>query len=111
VEKEDEFNGLLLKVIDEQLTDLFGEIGAQLIYGYLANHYRLKKKDIPKKIDAFAKALEDYFGSGAYVIQRLVLTNMHSRLGRALRENCGFTESIAQLKKSLVREHLQRLDW
>jgi len=98
MKEEDKFDDLLLKIIDEQLRDLFGEIGAQLIYDYLVNRYHLKKKDIPKKIDVFAKALEDYFGSGAYVIQRLVLTNMHSQLGIALRKNRGFAESIARLR-------------
>jgi len=111
MKEEDEFDNLLLKVIDEQLRGLFGEIGAQFIYGYLANRYHLKKKDIPKKVDVFAKALEDYFGSGVYVIQKLVLTNIHLQLGRPLRENRGFAESIDRLKRSLIHERLQRLDW
>jgi hypothetical protein len=104
--KRKEFDVLLLKVIDEQLIGLFGEIGARYVYEYLVKRDCLKKEDIPKKIDVFAKALEDFFGSGAYVIQRLVLTNMHSQLGRALRENAGFAESIAGLKQSALREHL-----
>jgi len=106
-----EFNQLLLKVIDEQLKGIFGESGAQLIYSHLANHHSLKKEEIPENIEVFARVLEDFLGSGAHAIESLLLRKIYSKFGRALKENCGFGESIARLRNFWIREHLKRLDW
>jgi len=102
VMKED-FNNVLLRVIDTQLKEIFGKAGAQIIYDHLANHYSLKRENIPERIDVFARGLENYLGSGAHAIQHMLLRMVYSRFGRTFKENCGFAESVAQLRESLVR--------
>ena len=63
----------IFKIIDRVLTQVFGEEATRLIYRHLENNYSLKRDEIAEKIDVFAKGLEDFLRSGAYVIERKFL--------------------------------------
>jgi hypothetical protein len=69
------------RVIDRVLKQVFGEEATRLIYHHLESNYFLKRNEIAEKIDLFAKGLEDFLRSGAYVIERKILEDIYSNYG------------------------------
>ena len=53
----------------EYVFSSFGESCKQALYFHLKNCYNIGKKEIPSKIEEFAEALEQIFGSGAKLIE------------------------------------------
>ncbi|KPV64517.1 MAG: hypothetical protein AOA66_0127 [Candidatus Bathyarchaeota archaeon BA2] len=72
-----EFDKSLLMTVDKELKRIFGEVSTMAIYGYLENKFSLKQNEIPKKMDAFAKGLDDFLSSGAQVVERIILKNLY----------------------------------
>jgi len=79
-EKEKDFEKLFIEAVDEGLGTL-GESGKHMIFFHLDKSYSVKKHDIPKRPEAFAKGLEKIFGAGATVLERLILKSLYSKLG------------------------------
>ena len=69
------------KIVDRVLKGVFGEEATRLIYGYLESNYSVKRCEIAEKIDVFAKGLEEFLNSGAYVVERKILDDMYSSYG------------------------------
>jgi|YelNatPaOPRAMG01_1025707.scaffolds.fasta_scaffold87941_2 hypothetical protein len=69
------------KVIDRVLRQVFGEEATRLIYLYLENNYSVRCDEIGEKVELFAKGLEDFLKSGAYVIERKILEDIYSNYG------------------------------
>ncbi len=61
------------KIIDNVLTELFGEKGAFYIYKYLENNYQLTPNKFSGKLDTFSKGLEDCLSNGAIPVQARIL--------------------------------------
>lgn len=79
------------KVIDQVLTQVFGEKAACLIYKYLERNYSLKREEIVDKIDVFAKGLEEFLSSGASVVEQKILDDLQRSCGLAhISEDAGF---------------------
>jgi hypothetical protein len=74
-------NEKIAKVIDRVLMQIFGEEATRLIYRYLENRYAVKRDEIAEKIDLFAKGLEEFLRTGAYVIERKILEDIYSSYG------------------------------
>jgi hypothetical protein len=71
----------IFKIIDSVLKQVFGENATLFIYKYLEQRYSLQKRDFSKKIDIFAKGLEDCLSSGAFAIESKILDDLHSAYG------------------------------
>ncbi len=71
----------IFKIIDKVLKQVFGEEATLFIYKYLEQHYSLRQSDFSKKIDVFAKGLEDCLSSGACTIESQILENISSVYG------------------------------
>jgi hypothetical protein len=71
----------IFKIIDKVLNQVFGGEATRLIYVHLEKNYCLKQGEIPEKIDVFAKGLEEFLRSGAYVIERKILEDIYSSYG------------------------------
>ena len=69
------------KIIDHVLRQVFGEDATYLIYQHLERKYEVKKDDVADRIDLFAKGLEDFLRSGAYVVERKILDDIYSSYG------------------------------
>ncbi len=97
-EKLDE---LLLDVVDETLKRVFKEAGAEAIYDYLENKCHLKREEIAEKPEVFSAGLERMLGSGAPVMEKLVLKNLYRKLGLKFREKkgYGFSDYVKELRK------------
>jgi hypothetical protein len=102
--KEDKIS----KIIDKVLRQVFGEEATRLIYGHLEKSYSLKQDEIADKIDVFARGLEEFLRSGAYVVERKILADIYSSYGllrrleleRTQQEECDFVSQV----KLLIRK-------
>ncbi len=71
----------ITEIIDRVLTQVFGKEATQLIYRHLKRNYSLKRGEVAEKIDVFAKGLEDFLNSGAFVIERRIFEDICSTHG------------------------------
>jgi hypothetical protein len=71
---------LLLRVIDETLNQIFREEGVSIIYDFLERESQLKRENISSKTDVFCAGLMKLLGSGAPVIEKLILRNLCHQL-------------------------------
>jgi len=67
------------KVVDRILNQILGQEGAQIIYEYLENNHSMQKHEIAENLDSFNRALEEYLGSGAVVIERVIMQSLELR--------------------------------
>lgn len=77
---EKDYQKILLEAIDEGLT-ILGDSGKHMVFFYLERNYSIRKHDIPKNPEAFIDGLEKIFGSGASVLEKMILKCMCSKLG------------------------------
>jgi len=101
--KEDKIS----KIIDRVLNQVFGEEATLLIYRYLESNHSLKRDEVAEKIDVFARGLEEFLRSGAFVIEHKILEDIYSSYGLLRRlelertqEECDFVSQV----KSLMRK-------
>ena len=72
------FEAIVGQAVDDTLSAL-GESPKQAIYRHLKIVYGINKEDIPNKIDAFASAIEQTFGSVAKLIEIKIIERLHSQ--------------------------------
>ncbi|MEM2588528.1 MAG: hypothetical protein QXQ64_07005 [Candidatus Bathyarchaeia archaeon] len=98
-------NEKIVKIIDRVLKQIFGSEATKLIYRYLENHYGVKRSEIADKIDIFAKGLEEFLRTGAYVIERKILEDIYSNYGllRRLELERSQNDDFANQIKMLMR--------
>lgn len=72
------FETAVAEAVNDILSTL-GESTKQAIYNHLKNTYGIGKDDIPRKIDAFATAIEETFGSVGKVIEIKIIERLHSQ--------------------------------
>jgi len=101
VEKTGSLDDLLLSVVDDTMKQVFAETGAKVIYDFLGNNSHLKREEITEKTEVFSAGLERLMGSGAPVIEKLVLKNLYSKLELKFeeKEGCEFSDYIKELRK------------
>jgi len=87
----------LNKVIDGVLKQILGQEAAQIIYQYLENKHSIQRNEIAQKMDAFNNALEAYLGTGATVIEKVILENLEF-LGLEENKDVDFSERQKMLK-------------
>ena len=75
--KEDKISG----IIDNVLKQVFGEPATILIYRHLQNRYSLGQSEFSTRIDVFAKGLEAFLSSGAYLVENRILNQIYSFYG------------------------------
>lgn len=99
VNREDE---KISKVIDHVLTQVFGKEATDLIYKHLERAHSLKRNEVASKIDVFAKGLEEFLNSGAYVVELKILEDIYSSYGLLRRfeteKHCMGSDFINQIK-------------
>jgi len=100
---KDKFNQLLLKVIDDELKQMFGEAATLIIYNHLEKNYSLEREKIPDKLEVFTRGLEDFLSSGAQVIEKIILKKVYSSCGLQcqIKEGYSFIEYMTELKKNI----------
>jgi len=76
---ERSFYDTLLEAIDEGFSSL-GESVKAAIYFHLENTFRIKKREIPFRIDDLLDALEKIFGLGARHLEIIFMKNIHAKV-------------------------------
>ena len=105
------FEKLLLEAVDEGLSSL-GDSSKQMIYFYLEKTFKIKKRDIPYKIEEFADAIEKIFGLGAKFLEILIMKRLYEKVGHVFKynqeqEDLIFTEYVAAARQSLLKKKKQ----
>ena len=59
----------IFQIIDRVLNQVFGGEATRFIYDYLEQHYSLRQSDFSKRIEVFARGLEDRLSSGAFAAE------------------------------------------
>ena len=72
------YGAMVGQAVDDTLSAL-GESPKQAIYRHLKIVYGIDKEDIPNKIEAFASAIEQTFGSVAKLIEIKIIEKLHSQ--------------------------------
>jgi len=93
------FEDLLIRVINKTLNQIFREEGANVIYSFLENKSHVKREDISGKTGAFSAGLRELLGSGAPVIEKLILKNVYHQLGLKFvqKKGHGFSDYLEEL--------------
>jgi hypothetical protein len=78
------FDKLLLEAVDEVLSSL-GDSSKQAIYFHLENAFKIRKQDIPCKIDEFTNAIEKIFGLGAKMLEIQMMKALYEKVGYAFK--------------------------
>jgi len=102
------FERLLLKAIDEGLSSL-GDSPKRVVYFYLEKRFKVKKREIPYKIEDFVDALEKIFGLGAKFLEILIIKQLYEKVGQIFEWNKGqtdlvFSEYVAAARQSFLKK-------
>jgi len=100
-EVKGDFESRLAKMVDEVLKQIFGQSAALIIYNHLENNRSLTPEKIPEEIETFTMGLKDLLGSGALVIEEMILKQLYSSYElefRGIKEGCSFIDYITKLK-------------
>jgi hypothetical protein len=73
MEQPTEYPDPLFRVVDNVLTQVFGEKTAQIIYRHLESRYALRQSEFSSRIEVFAKGLESILQVHASSIERRIL--------------------------------------
>ncbi|MCW4045338.1 MAG: hypothetical protein NWE94_07475 [Candidatus Bathyarchaeota archaeon] len=66
----------VFEVIDRVLKQVFGKEATRLMYQDLERRFCWSQVDFSERIDTFAKCMEEFLSSGAYVIEGKILDNI-----------------------------------
>ena len=96
------FEELLLEAIDGGFSAL-GESAKAAIYFQLEKTSKIKRQEIPYRIEEFADAIERMFGTGAKLVEIQIMKFLFTRVGCTFKSYQGqaileFTEYIAAIK-------------
>jgi hypothetical protein len=97
-----DFEELLTEAIDEGLS-LLGESSRQVVYFYLEKTFKMKKLDIPYRIEEFIDAIEKIFGNGAKILEIQIMKCLYKKAGNKIKHyseqrSLEFTEYVEAVK-------------
>ncbi len=102
-----DFDKLLFQAVDEGLSSI-GESPKQAIYFHLEKAFKIKKYEVPYRIDDFADAIEKIFGLGANFLEILIMKYLYEKVGQTvqlhLSKDFTFTEYVAATKRSFLKK-------
>lgn len=99
-----DFEKLLLEAVNESLSSL-GESPKQAIYFHLEKNFHVRKHEIPYKIETFASAIEKIFGSGANLIEIMIMKRLYEKVEPTVTlhgyKDFTFIEYVTNVKQSI----------
>ena len=103
---EDEFKVAIIETVDESFSS-FSNLNKEAIYLHLENVFKIKKEEIPCKIEGFADAIEQIFGVGAKLIEIRIIETLHKRIPEFVffpkKGDIDFKEYVASLRAFLFQ--------
>ena len=73
MDRRREFDRVFLDAVDAVFCQVFGEVTAQMIFLHLERNKGLKREEIPRKVEEFNSDLTELLGSGAHILERLII--------------------------------------
>ena len=103
-EKTGSVDDLLFGTADKTMKQVFRKEGSKVIYDYLENNSHFKLEEIGEKPEVFSAGLERLLGSGAPVIEKLILKNLYHKLRLEYEEKEGydFSDYVKELNRSAL---------
>ena len=102
-----DFDKFLLEAVDEGLSSI-GESSKEAIYFHLERGFKVKKDEIPYKIQDFANAIEKIFGLGASFLEILIMKRLHEKVGGRFQwdgsKDFAFTAYVATARRSFQKK-------
>ena len=96
------FDAIITETVDEIFSS-FGHTCKQALYFQLEKTFKIKKQEIPLKIEDFADAMEQIFGIGAKIIETKMIEMLHKKAKDFVyfpkNEDLVFTEYVASLRR------------
>jgi len=107
--KKMDFEKTLLEAVDHALLSL-GESPKEAIYYHLDKRFKLQREEIPEDTNEFSHALNNIFGPGAELIEKIILKNLYSKLNLNFEEKTSleFVDCI-NLAREIAKREQQRL--
>jgi len=98
---EEELNVAIIETVDESFSS-FSNLDKENIYLHLEKAFKIKKQEIPCKIEAFVDAIEQIFGFGAKLIEIRIMEALHKRIPEFVffpeKGDIDFKEYVADLR-------------
>jgi hypothetical protein len=98
-----DFRKLLLQAVDEGLASL-GDSSKEAIYFHLDKDFKVKKEQIPSRLDDFTAAIESIFGMGANFLEILIMKQLYEKVGGNMHidesAKLAFTEYVAAARRA-----------
>jgi len=107
---EDSFDSVMIEAVDEVFSSI-GHSCKQAIYFQLENVFKIKKQEIPLKIEDFTDAIEQLFGIGAKFIELKIIEVLHKKTQGFMyfpkKEELVFTEYVVSLRRFFMTASLE----
>ncbi|HEY4674956.1 MAG TPA: PAS domain S-box protein [Candidatus Bathyarchaeia archaeon] len=107
-----DFERALSEAVDEALSSL-GENRKQTVYSKLEESFSIKKAEIPSKIEAFSKAIEQVLDEKAYSVETLIVNLLNEKIGTVLEkeksEGFTFAEHVKHARERLYTEFIENM--
>lgn len=88
------FRKAILEATDEGLM-ILGESVGRTVYYHIERNHRVKREEIPDRLEAFHEALESIFGAGAIILEDRILGERGSFIIEPKGDNCVFTATFS----------------
>ena len=88
----------------EKAFDNFGITVKLVVYHQLEKNYGVKKEDIPKNIDVFARAIDEFFGVGAQRVRVSIIYELRRSSGITELDEYDVVSAAKELHRQLQRE-------
>ena len=102
---EGTFEAVMLEAVDEIFSS-FGRSCKHAIYFQLDHIFKIKKYDIPFKIEEFADALEQFFRIGAKFIELKIIEKLHKKIPNFIYSpkmgDLVFADYVASLRRFFI---------
>ena len=107
-----EFDKLLISVIDETIKYVMGDLNAYTIFKHIEENYCCKE-EIPERLKFFSSALRDLIGTGrgqmlgaASILEETIAESLALKIGKQFKVEppINFPEYIGNIKKTYIFE-------
>jgi hypothetical protein len=102
---EDKFNVAIIEAVEESFS-LFSSTVREAAYLHLERAFKIKKQEIPSRIEDFVDAIEQMFGVGAKLIEIRIIEVLHKHIHEFMfypkKGEINFKEYVASLRAFLL---------
>lgn len=91
----------VLEAVDRSLL-AFGETVRDALYHHMEKSQQIERGQIPEKLEAFCKALEDLLGEGGKIDEKLIARNLYDSLRLSFQEHrdCTLLDYVNNARKA-----------